>query len=160
MVLREHSLRVLRCFFDIITVIKSECVDGMLQRQEAMVLSQYTKLYDLVVPKDNILRQINQLVDFSFVYDELNDKYCHDNGRNVIDAVRMFKYLLLKTIFDLSDVDTVERSKYDMFFKYFLNMAPEEPVIEASSLTKFRKLRLKDIKLLDMLIKKNRRAGK
>ncbi len=66
----------------------------------------------------------------------------------------MFKYLLLKSIFDLSDVDIVERSKYDMSFKYFLDMAPEEPVIEPSSLTKFRKLRLKDMNLLDMLINK------
>ena len=66
----------------------------------------------------------------------------------------MFKYLLLKSIHDLSDVDLVERSKYDMSFKYFLQMAPEEPVIDPSSLTKFRKLRLKDVNLLDMLINK------
>jgi predicted DNA-binding transcriptional regulator len=64
----------------------------------------------------------------------------------------MFKYLLLKSIFDLSDVDIVERSKYDMSFKYFLDMAPEEDVIDPSSLTKFRKMRLKDINLLDILI--------
>src|SRR5699024_9784223 len=52
------------------------------------------------------------------------------------------------------DVDIVERSKYDMSFKFFLDMAPEESVIEPSSLTKFRKLRLKDVNLLDMLINK------
>ncbi|PGG84506.1 IS5/IS1182 family transposase, partial [Bacillus toyonensis] len=71
-----------------------------------------------------------------------------------IDPIRMFKYLLLKAIYDLSDVDVVDRSKYDMSFKYFLYMAPEEPVIEPSSLTKFRKLRLADVTLLDMLINK------
>ena len=41
-----------------------------------------------------------------------------------------------------------------MSFKYFLDMAPEENVINPSSLTKFRKLRLKDINLLDILISK------
>ncbi len=51
-------------------------------------------------------------------------------------------------------MDVVERSKYDMSFKYFLDMAPEGAVIEPSSLTKFRKLRLKDVDLLDMLINK------
>ncbi|WP_255290588.1 transposase, partial [Bacillus cereus] len=76
-------------------------------------------MYELVVPKDNLLRKINDLIDFSFVYEELKNKYCHDNGRNAIDPVRMFKYLLLKAIYDLSDVDVVERSKYDMSFKYF-----------------------------------------
>jgi transposase len=119
-----------------------------------MIVSPYIDLFNLIVPEDNLLRKINDLVDFTFVYDELKDKYCIDNGRNAIDPIRMFKYLLLKSIYDLSDVDVVERSKYDMSFKYFLHMAPEETVIEPSSLTKFRKLRLKDINLLDMLINK------
>ena len=126
----------------------------MINNQQSMIFSPYMGIYDLVVPKDNMLRRINDLVDFSFIYDELKDKYCLNNGRNAIDPIRMFKYLLLKSIYDLSDVDIVERSKYDMSFKYFLNMAPEEAVIEPSSLTKFRKLRLKDVNLLDMLINK------
>ncbi len=66
----------------------------------------------------------------------------------------MFNYLLLKSIFDLSDIDVVERSKYDMSFKYFLEMAPEDLVIDPSSLTKFRRLRLQDVGLLDLLIQK------
>jgi len=129
-------------------------VDNMIQNQQSMILSPYMDIYDLVVPKDNLLRKLNNLVDFSFIYDELKNKYCHDNGRKAIDPIRMFKYLLLKIIHDLSDVDIVERSKYDMSFKYFLNMAPEDPVIEPSSLTKFRKLRLEDENLLDMLVNK------
>lgn len=41
-----------------------------------------------------------------------------------------------------------------MSFKYFLEMALEEDVIEPNALRKFRKLRLKDVNLLDMLINK------
>lgn len=126
----------------------------MISKQETLVLSPYMEIYDLVVPKDNQLRQLNELVDFTFIYEELKYKYCLDNGRNAIPPIRMFKYLLLKSIFDLSDVDVVERSKYDMSFKYFLDMAPEEEVIDPSSLTKFRRLRLQDVTLLDMLISK------
>ena len=126
----------------------------MIEQQQKLVLSPYMEIYELVVPKDNLLRHIKELVDFKFVYDELIDKYCLDNGRNAVPPIRMFKYLLLKAIYDLSDVDVVERSKYDMSFKYFLDMAPEETVINPSSLTKFRKLRLKDMNLLDMLISK------
>lgn len=108
----------------------------------------------MIVPKDNLLRKINDLIDFSFVYDELVNKYCHNNGRTSESPVRMFKYLLLKTIYDISDVDVVERSRFDMSFKYFLDMSPEEDVINPSSLTKFRKLRLKDSDLLNLLISK------
>ena len=126
----------------------------MISKQETLNLSPYTALYDLIIPKDNMLRQINKLVDFSFILDELRSKYCLDNGRNAIPPIRMFKYLLLKAIHDLSDVDLVERSKYDMSFKYFLEMAPEEDVMDSSSLTKFRRLRLQDMNLLDLLIGK------
>jgi hypothetical protein len=126
----------------------------MISNQASLNLSPFMAIYDIVVPKDNMLRQINELVDFSFILEELKNKYCLDNGRNAVPPIRMFKYLLLKSIFDLSDIDVVERSKYDMSFKYFLDMAPEDLVINPSSLTKFRKLRLQDVGLLDMLIGK------
>ena len=126
----------------------------MVEQQQKLILSPYIDIYELIIPKDNLLRQIKEFIDFGFIYDELIDKYCLDNGRNAIPPIRMFKYLLLKSIYDLSDVDVVERSKYDMSFKYFLDMSPEDEVINPSSLTKFRKLRLKDMNLLDMLIAK------
>jgi transposase len=126
----------------------------MLLQQQKIQLSAYSDLYDLIVPKDNLLRKINELIDFSFIYDELLNKYCSNNGRNAESPIRMFKYLLLKTIYSVSDVDVVERSRFDMSFKYFLEMAPEEGVINSSSLTKFRKLRLKDTDLLNLLIGK------
>jgi transposase len=126
----------------------------MLVQQQKIQFSPYSSLYDLIVPKDNMLRKINELIDFSFIYDELLNKYCTNNGRTAESPVRMFKYLLLKTIYTVSDVDVVERSRFDMSFKYFLEMAPEEDVINSSSLTKFRKLRLKDTDLLNLLISK------
>ena len=126
----------------------------MLVQQQKIQFSPYSSLYDLIVPQDNLLRKINDLIDFSFIYDELLNKYSTNNGRTAESPVRMFKYLLLKTIYTVSDVDVVERSRFDMSFKYFLGMTPEEGVINSSSLTKFRKLRLKDTDLLDLLINK------
>lgn len=126
----------------------------MLSFQENMILSPHMDLYHQLIPGDHLLRQLNELVDFSFVYQELADKYCHDNGRPAEHPIRMFKYLLLKVIYDLSDRDLVERAKFDLSFKYFLDLAPEAEVVHATALTKFRTLRLKDINLLDLLINK------
>ena len=126
----------------------------MLVQQQTIQFSEHSSLYDLIVPQNNLLRKINDLIDFSFIYDELLNKYCSNNGRMAESPVRMFKYLLLKTIYTVSDVDVVERSRYDMSFKYFLDMNPEDDVINSSSLTKFRKLRLKDTDLLNLLIHK------
>lgn len=126
----------------------------MLQQQQTLLLSAYPNIYDIVVPKENLLRKMKELVDFSFIYDEVQNNYSLENGRAAISPIRMLKYLLLKSIYDISDVDVVERSQYDMSFKYFLDMAPEDEVIDPSSLTKFRKLRLKNSNLLDQLINK------
>lgn len=110
----------------------------MVPIQQTMQFSDYSDLYDLIIPQNNLLRRINDLVDFSFTQKELMDKYCLDNGRMAESPVVMFKYLLLKTIYDISDVDVVERSRYDMSFKYFLGMSPENtdlipPALCASS---------------------------
>src|SRR5699024_6706952 len=87
------------CLFLVIIKVIKRRVGIMLQKQQTMILSPYTEIYDLVVPKDNFLRRLNELIDLSFVYDELNDKYCHTNGRNAIDPISMFKYYFLNPSF-------------------------------------------------------------
>ncbi len=127
----------------------------MLNRQEEMILSKYNELYDILIDKDHMLRQIKELVDFRFIYDELSHNYNETLGRQAKDPIQMFKYLILKDAYELSDVDLVKRTKCDMSFKYFLDLAPEEVnLINPSTLTKFRRLRLKDENLLDKLIMK------
>src|SRR5699024_12289520 len=95
------------CLFLVIIKVIKRRVGIMLQKQQTMILSPYTEIYDLDVPKDNFLLRLNELIDFSYVYDELNDKYCHKNGRNAIERIRMLQYLILKTIFALSNVGIV-----------------------------------------------------
>lgn len=126
----------------------------MLKTQPTLKFSDFSGIYDIVVPKTHKLRKAYDMMDFSFIRQELKSKYCPDNGRNAQDPVRLFKYLFLKVVYDLSDVGVVERSMTDMSFKFFLDMCPEDPVIDPSTLTKFRKLRLSDEGLLDMLLSK------
>lgn len=131
----------------------------MINNQEQLNFSPYVDLYDKLIPKDHFFRQINELVDFSFIVEELKSKYTLNNGRPAEDPVRMFKYLLLKCINPMSDADLVERALYDLSYKYFLGINPEDDVIDSSSLSKFRKLRLKDSELMDMLIEKTVRIA-
>ncbi len=95
----------------------------MLIQQVELQFSAYSSHYNLIVPKENLLQKINDLIDFSFIYSELVTKYCHNNERAAESPNRMFKYLLLKTIYDISDVDVVERSRFAMSFKYFFDMS-------------------------------------
>ena len=62
----------------------------MLPIQQTIPFSDYSDLYDLIIPQDNLLRRINDLVDFSFIQKELIDQYCQDNGRMTESPVMMF----------------------------------------------------------------------
>lgn len=126
----------------------------MLKEQYEIKFSDHSELYDLLIPEDDMLRQICDRIDFSFVRDELKDKYCDDNGRVAVDPVVLFKYLFLKVHTCLSDADLVKRTITDLAFKYFLDMTPEEMPISSSLLSVFRRQRLKDSDLLDKLIEK------
>lgn len=111
--------------------------------QISFCLSSHASLFDVLIEKDNFWRQLKDMVDFSFVYDELKDKYSSTMGRKAEDVIRMFKYLLLKNYYKLSDRDLIARTKTDMLFKYFLDYLPEEVnLIDPSLLTVFRRERL------------------
>jgi len=132
----------------------------MLNRQTRIQFSEYSGLYDILIPKDHQLRRFLSLIDFSFVYDELSKKYCPDNGRVANDPVMMFKYLVLKALSGLSDEKLVERSRYDLSYKFFLGLMPEDNVIDSSSLTRFRRQRLADVEILDLLLGKTVEVAK
>ena len=125
--------------------------------QLEMNLSEHIELYDILIEEDNFWRQLNNMIDFSFVVDMLKDKYSSTMGRTAEDVIRMFKYLLLKSHFKLSDRGLIARTKTDLLFKYFLGYDPEETrLIDASLLTVFRRERLidNDTNLMDKLIEK------
>ena len=49
----------------------------------------------------------------------------------------------LKYLYNLSDNGVVERSRYDMSFKYFLELTPEEEVIHPSLFNQIQKAAFK-----------------
>ena len=133
----------------------------MIQQQLEIPLSPYAGLYDIVVPQDDIYRQLDELVDFSFVYKEIGKNYSWKKGRFAEDPVRMFKYLLIKIIDKLSDRRVVANTLVNLSLKRFLRLRPEETnIIDASTLSKFRKLRFEDVDVLNVLIARTLKIAK
>ena len=122
--------------------------------KKQLIMSPYLGLYDILIPKNHLFRLINEMMTFDFVTDELKDTYSETMGAEAYDPEEMFKLLFLKVLDPMSDVDLIERARTDMAYKYFLGIAPEAEVPHSTSLTKFRKLRLKDPVFLDKLIGK------
>lgn len=126
----------------------------MITNAKQRTLSPYADLYDILLSPEDIFRRMRDEVDYSFIYDELKDKYCQDNGRNAINPIFLFKCLILKTISDLSDEDLMAEVKHNMAWKYFLDMNPEDMPPHPSTLCVFRRKRLVDSNLMDTLLNK------
>jgi len=129
--------------------------------KDGMFLDETHELYCQLVPTTNRLRRLNELSDFDFVFEELKENYCLDNGRHATSPILLFKYLILKIIYKLSDEDVIERTCYDLSFKYFLGYHPlETDFIHPATLTKFRRKRLKNSELLQQLISESIQIAK
>lgn len=113
----------------------------MLNFNKQLKLSQYTGIYDVVVPQNHLLRKIKENVDFSFVNELMKQSCCETFGRPAYESEMMLKLLFLKILYDISDRDLESRANTDMSFKLFLNLDPEDGIPHASLLAKFRNQR-------------------
>lgn len=123
----------------------------MLRKSTQLCLSEYAGIYDLVIPQEHFLRKVKENIDFSFVNPMLKEQYCEHFGRPAKEPEMMFKILFLKRLYDLSDEALVRDLRYNMAYKYFVGLQPEEETIDPSLLTKFRKTRISEDILEEML---------
>ena len=67
-------------------------------------------LYDRIIPKDHLLRKINQTVDFSFVRKLVEDRYTPDFGRPAEDPEFMLRLCLLQYLYGDSDRKVIDNA--------------------------------------------------
>jgi IS5 family transposase len=99
-------------------------------------------LYDRIVPGDHLLRKINQVVDFSFTRQILNDRYHPDIGRPAEDPQFMLRLCLLQYIYGDSDRQVVENARLNLAYKYFLGIVVDAEVPDYTTVSYFRAQRL------------------
>jgi len=108
-------------------------------------------LYDRIVPVDHLLRKINQVVDFSFVRQILQDRYHPDIGRPAEDPEFMLRLCLLQYIYGDSDRQAVENARLNPAYKYFLGLAVDAEVPDYTTISYFRAQRLGEEKFRSVL---------
>lgn len=99
------------------------------------------EIYNNLIPEDHLLIKIDSVVDFSFVYDLVRDKY-KEKGRKSKDPVMMFKILLLEYLYNLSDVQVAKRITTDVAFRWFLKLGIYDSVPDDTTISYFRVNRL------------------
>lgn len=121
-------------------------------KYKQIINSEYISLYDKIIPKDHLLRQIKENIDFSFVNKLVEKEYSENFGRPATEPEVIFKLLFLQTKDFLSDREVIQRAKTDMAYKFFLDLNPEDDVPSPSLLSIFRNTRIKDEKILEEML--------
>lgn len=73
----------------------------MMTRTDNKQMKFHLVIIENLVPEDHFLRKLDRLVDFSFIYEEIEGCYCQNNGRPCVDLVILMKYLLIGCSFGI-----------------------------------------------------------
>lgn len=120
-------------------------------RIESKQSSFHCLLYNKI-PENHILKQVKNVVDFSFINDLLENTYCKNFGRPAKEPELMCKLLFLQSIYHLSDEKLIEEASFNLAHLYFLGLNPEDVLPEKSLLSKFRTQRLGEQTLDEIII--------
>ena len=76
---------------------------------------------DALVPQDHLLRKIEKVMDYDWLYERLDPYYCHDNGRPGTDPVVLIKMVLLVDLYGIPSLrQTYQRIQDTLSYRWFL----------------------------------------
>ena len=76
---------------------------------------------DALVPQDHLLRKIEKVMDYDWLYKRLDPYYCHDNGRPGTDPVVLIKMVLIQHLFGISSLRQTHREiQVNLAYRWFL----------------------------------------
>lgn len=85
-------------------------------RREAIIVDM-----EALVPQDHLLRKIEKVMDYEWLYERLEPYYCHDNGRPGTDPVVLIKMVLIQHLFGIPSLrQTYQRIQDTLSYRWFL----------------------------------------
>lgn len=90
------------------------------------------------IPTNHLLRQINQIISFDFIYD-LVAPYYPANGRPSVDPVSMFKMLLVGCLYGIkSECRLVQEIQLNIAYRWFCGFELANKIPDHSTFSKTR----------------------
>jgi len=91
---------------------------------------------DDLVPKDHLLRKIDMLFSFDFIYDEVKELYS-EVGKESIDPVVLFKICFIQYLFGIRSMRrTIEEINCNVAYRWFLGYNFNEKIPHFSTFGK------------------------
>ena len=76
---------------------------------------------EALVPENHLLRKIERVMDYEWLYDRLTPYYCHDNGRPGTDPVVLIKMVLIQHLFGIPSLrQTYREIQVNLAYRWFL----------------------------------------
>lgn len=92
---------------------------------------------DDLVPTDHLLRRIDNVMDFTFIYDEVSELYSKDNGRPSIDPVCLVKLCVINYLYGYNSMRrTIRECEVNMAYRWFLGYDISEKIPHFSTFGK------------------------
>ena len=106
---------------------------------------------DEMVPEDHLVRKLEKAIDFSFIYDLVEDLYS-DRGRPGVDPVVLIKLPFLQYTFGIRSMRrTIEEVNTNLAYRWFLGFGFYDKVPHFSTFGKNYERRFKDTDLFEQI---------
>ena len=93
-------------------------------RREAVITD-----LDSLVPEDHLLRKIERVMDYEWLYERLDPYYCHDNGRPGTDPVVLVKMVLIQHLYGIPSLRQTHREiEVNLAYRWFLGYSLLEKI--------------------------------
>jgi len=107
---------------------------------------------DQLVPEDHLLRKIEKYIDFTFIYDLVEDKYSTETGRPSIDPVTLIKIPIIQYLYGIKSMrQTIKEIEVNMAYRWFLGLDFYDPVPHFSTFGKNYKRRFEGTDLFEQI---------
>ena len=114
------------------------------RREDSQVQFLYAFDLDKVVPADHLVRQIDGVLDLSWVHKELAPYYSH-TGRPSIDPVLMIRMLLVGYVFALrSERRLCSEVQVNLAYRWFCKLSVEDQIPDHSVFSRARHERFRE----------------
>lgn len=105
-----------------------------------------------IVPEDSLFRKIDKHIDFTFIYDEVKELYCENNGRPSIDPVVLFKIVFIQALDGIKSMrKTCAKIKVDAEYRWFLGIPFGKDTPHFSTFSKNYERRFKDSDIFEKI---------
>ena len=121
----------------------------MLHKREGFQSKLHCCTLEELMPKKHFLRDIDTLIDFSFVYDKVSHLYSAF-GRPSIDPVIIVKMLLVGYLYGIDSERRLESEiQVNIAYRWFLGIDLDEPVPDHSTFSQLRRRKFNDSRLFE-----------